>query len=212
MRTRRPIMLQESGQLVFDERVDGENRQGRNREGKRGTTLGPVYSHPWVNVFPSLFVALTTRSFPSSRGGGTKREPPMPSKGGTSSSRHRRSQHIRRRVSLITDRPLFINGELVSTFTYARIPAITHRHHARAGVSAESPGGALPATSPRNASQGHRRIAQRNRCRIDSRKIGPRKIRPDASKRSADLVKFLQGKRPVLKKNALSFGKDALRV
>lgn len=69
---RRPIIHQESGQLVFDERFDDESKKGRVRGKERGATmLGPVYSHPAGECFPlSLFVALTTRSS-SRRGGGT---------------------------------------------------------------------------------------------------------------------------------------------
>jgi len=148
-------MLQESGQLVFDERVDGENRKGRMGRKER--------YNAWPCLLPPVgeCISLSLRcphhpEFPSSRWRNNVSHRCQAR--GTSSSRHRRSQHIRRRVSLITDRPLFINGELVSTFTYARISAITHHHHARAGVSGESPRGTLPATSPRNASQGHRGI------------------------------------------------------
>lgn len=42
----RPIMHQESGQLVFDERVDDERAGEAKWEGERGAMLGPVYSHP----------------------------------------------------------------------------------------------------------------------------------------------------------------------
>lgn len=41
------------------------------REGERGTMLGPVYSHPGRWMFPSPFVALTTRGFPRRGGGAT---------------------------------------------------------------------------------------------------------------------------------------------
>lgn len=50
-------------------------------EGKRGATFGPVYSHPWMNVFPSLFVALTTAPGVPLVEVEEQREPPMPSKG-----------------------------------------------------------------------------------------------------------------------------------
>jgi hypothetical protein len=47
-------------------------------------------------------------------------------------------------VATVAGRPLFINGEPVFAFTYARLPAITHQRHTRARVPR-----ALPAAAPR---------------------------------------------------------------
>lgn len=157
-------MHQESGQLVFDERVD----DGRGRvRGKERYNAWPCLLPPVGECFPlSSLPSPPPRhpGFPSPRWRNNvsrrcQGEPPPVAIGVPS--------NIRRRVSLVTDRPLFINGELVSTFTHARIPAITHHHHARAGVSRGSRRGALPATAPQNSPrvhrQGHHRIASRNR-------------------------------------------------
>lgn len=147
-------------------------------DGRRDTTLGPVYSLPLAYVFPPL---ARSRRCPHHRGtevsltgGGTT---------WTASGNLLQSPSAfliytewLHRVFLITDRPLFINGELVFTFTHARLPAITHHRHARAGVSrardTRPRRGALPA-APRIASwahrQGHRGSESKDRHRVDSR-------------------------------------------
>lgn len=72
----RPIMLQESGQLVFDD----ENRKGRMRRKERYNAW-PCLLPPVGNVFPSLFVSLTTAAPGVPLEAEEQREPPMPSKG-----------------------------------------------------------------------------------------------------------------------------------
>lgn len=86
----RPIAYQESGQLVFNERID-EARAGMVPTVEGIQRLALFTPSRW-HTFPSLLalvVALTTAALRSPSPVEEQRELPMPA--GTSSSRHRRS-------------------------------------------------------------------------------------------------------------------------
>jgi len=151
--------------------------------GRRDITLGPVYSFSAEHTFslPSRRCPHHRRTEVSLTGGGTWNAdasgnlPQSPS----AFLIYTEWPH---RVFLITDRLLFINGELAFTFTHARLLAITHHRHARAGVSrawdTRPRRGVLfaaPQVAPSARRQGRRGIESKDRHhRVDSEgKIEP---------------------------------------